>query len=49
MIGGKEQQPETELSSTSNFQLLILKLVATFLGMALLISHALVDPNLVRH
>ena len=34
MIGWKEQEPETELSSTSNFQSpIILKLVATFLGM----------------
>ena len=35
MIGWKEQESETELclSSTSNFQSPILKLVATFLGM----------------
>ena len=31
MVGWKEQEPETELSSTSNFQSPILKLVATFL------------------
>ena len=31
MIDWKEQEPETEISSTSNFQSPILKLVATFL------------------
>ena len=33
MIGWKKQEPETELSTTSNFQSPILKLVATFFGM----------------
>ena len=34
MIGWKEQEPETErLSSTSNFQSPIVKLVVTFFGM----------------
>ena len=34
MVGWKEQEPETELSSsTSNFQSPILKLLATFFGM----------------
>ena len=49
MVGWKEQEPETELSSTSNFQSPILKLAAiTFfwygLKPALLTSHTLVDP-----
>ena len=33
MVGWKEQELETELSSTSNFQSPILNLVATFFGM----------------
>ena len=54
MVGWKEQEPETELPSTSNFQSPLLKLVATFfwygLKPALLTSYTLVDPyNLVRH
>ena len=32
-VGWKEQEPETELSSTSDFQSPILKLVANFSGM----------------
>ena len=53
MVGWKEQEPETKLSSTSNFQLPILKLVATFLVWAKTssfnISHFCRSFNLVRH
>ena len=53
MVSWKEQEPETELSSTSNFQSSKLKLVATFLVWAKTssfnISHFSQSFNLVRH
>ena len=48
MVGWKEQEPETELSSTSNFQSPILKARCNLfwhgLKPVLLTSHTLVDP-----